>query len=304
MTAAILVAGEALIDLVIAPDGRVAAALGGAPFNAARAGSRMGGDVAFVGALSRDRFGTMLAAQLIADGVDLADAVRVESPTTLAAAELDPDGAATYRFYIDGTSAPALTSFPAAAPSAFLTGGLALVLEPMATTVTRAVERLAATSVVMVDVNCRPALIADRDAYVRRVDAVLAGASVVKVSTEDLEYLARDVDPLESARRILDRGSSVVLVTDGGRPLRLLAATSAGIAERTVAVPPVDVVDTIGAGDTFAGTFLAELVGSGLGRDHLGDLDTLRPVVDTAVRAAAIACQRAGADPPWRHELP
>ena len=104
----ILVAGEALIDLVISPSGDVSAALGGAPFNTARACSRLGGDVSFLGAISVDRFGQMLATQLADDGVDLAHASRVDRPTTLAAAELDEHGAATYRFYIEGTSAPAL----------------------------------------------------------------------------------------------------------------------------------------------------------------------------------------------------
>ena len=112
----ILVAGEALVDLVIEVDGRVTAAIGGAPYNTARACGRLGADVAFLGAISVDRFGTMMATQLADDGVSTDLVARIEQPTTLAAAELDDGGAASYRFYIEGTSAPALASVDATLP--------------------------------------------------------------------------------------------------------------------------------------------------------------------------------------------
>ncbi len=294
----IVVAGEALIDLVITPAGEVSAALGGAPFNTARACSRWGGHVTFVGALSRDRFGERLARQLTADGVDITHAPRVELPTTLAAAELDDDGAATYRFYVDGTSAPAL--LPAAdlagtslRADALFTGGLGLVLEPMAATIESmlASRRGTAAPALMVDVNCRPRLIADHDGYVRRVRAILAEATVVKVSADDLAYLEPRLEPRAAARRIVAGGAGAVLLTDGAGELHVL--TAAG--ERTVAVPPVEVVDTIGAGDTFCGAFLAEW-------EPAADPtpDQLLPAVTSAITAAGLACQRAGADPPWR----
>ncbi|MEO6570659.1 MAG: PfkB family carbohydrate kinase, partial [Ilumatobacteraceae bacterium] len=123
----IVVTGEALIDLVIDPDGVVTAALGGAPFNTARAIGRLGLPVSFVGAISTDRFGTMLCARLEADDVALDHVMRVEVPTTLAAAELDEYGTAAYRFYIQGTSVPALGSAPPGLECDVLfTGGLGL----------------------------------------------------------------------------------------------------------------------------------------------------------------------------------
>ena len=102
----IVVIGEALVDLVIAPDGAVEAALGGAPYNTARAAARLGADVEFVGGLSVDRFGSLLRSQLDRDGVGTRFAASTDEPTTLAAAEIGDDGSATYRFYFDGTSAP------------------------------------------------------------------------------------------------------------------------------------------------------------------------------------------------------
>ena len=107
----IVVAGEALIDLVLAVDGSVSAKLGGGPFNVARTLGRLGAEVSFLGTISTDRFGTQLFDQLHADRVDPVATVRTDSPTTLAAAELDPTGSARYRFYFNGTSAPALDGF-------------------------------------------------------------------------------------------------------------------------------------------------------------------------------------------------
>ena len=128
----IVVAGEALIDLVVAVDGSVSAKLGGGPFNVARTIGRLGGAVSFLGTISTDRFGSQLFDQLIADGFDPVATVRTDSPTTLAAAELDPTGSAKYRFYFNGTSAPALDEVPSGLdhPAAVHVGTLGLVLEP------------------------------------------------------------------------------------------------------------------------------------------------------------------------------
>src|SRR4051794_19034956 len=106
---AIVVGGEALIDLVPHAAGELRAHAGGGPYNTARTLGRLGQDVHYLGCLSDDGFGARLKAQLEADGVKLDTAVDTSLPTTLALAELDERGAATYRFYTEGTSAPALT---------------------------------------------------------------------------------------------------------------------------------------------------------------------------------------------------
>jgi fructokinase len=293
----ILVVGEALIDLVISPAGDVQAALGGAPFNTARACGRLGSPVGFVGALSQDRFGSMLTQQLVDDAVDVSAAPRVDAPTTLAAAEIDDHGHASYRFYIEGTSAPALADVPDVDAAIVFTGGLGLVLEPMAT----AVERMLAERgdrVVMVDVNCRPLIVPDRDAYVARVERVLAAADVVKVSDDDLTYLFPGVESLEAARSILDRGPSVVLLTAGGEGAYVITHTG----ERLVPANRVDVVDTVGAGDSFGAGFLVAWTESGPPGDFT-DTDRLVAAAGFGARVAGIVCGRRGADPPWRSEL-
>jgi len=298
----ISVIGEALIDLVITPTGEVAAELGGAPFNTARACGRLGADVRFVGAVSDDRFGSMLAEQLTADTVDTSSLVRVDAPTTLAAAELDDRGAATYRFYIDGTSAPALPAIePAAVDGAVIfTGGLALVLEPMANAVEAALGARRPEQLVMIDVNCRPKVIPDRSRYVDRVGRVVAGADVVKVSDEDLDYLSPGVDASTAARALLATGPSVVLITRGGDGVLVVTATG----DTLVEVGSVEVVDTIGAGDSFGAGFLSWWVASGAPRADTAAVDRLTAAVRAANAVAGVVVGRRGADPPWRSELP
>ncbi|MGA9279363.1 PfkB family carbohydrate kinase, partial [Ilumatobacter sp.] len=267
----IVVVGEALVDLVVGTDGAVDAVLGGAPFNTARATARLGAHVEFVGGISHDRFGSLLAARLTDDGVGIGHATRTDRPTTLAAAEIGEDGSATYRFYLEQTSAGTVEVGTIPVPSVdtgvgiFFTGGLGFVLEPLATAVVDAIGSLAGDVVVMIDVNCRPAVIEDRSAYVDRVVAVIGRADIVKVSDEDLEYLFPGVGPLAAARRLLDVGARAVVLTAGSSATTVLA----GDDRAEIAVPSIrgSVVDTIGAGDTFGAGMLAWWAASGWGRD-------------------------------------
>lgn len=297
----IVVAGEALVDLVIRPDGSVSAALGGGPFNVARTIGRLGLDVAFLGCVSTDRFGTRLFDQLRADGVRSDLIVRTEAPTTLAAAELDDGGAATYRFYIDGTAAPGVAELaeirlPVVAVHV---GTLGLVLEPIATTVEAYVGSLTDEVLVMVDPNCRPAVIADRSTYVERIQTLLGRAHIVKISTDDAEYLAPDATPLQLARQMVDSGVRAVLITAGGE--QTVVVNVAG--ERSVSIPPVTVIDTIGAGDSFGGGFLTAWLSAGRSIEDLDDLDLLATAAAAANMVAASTCSRVGADPPWLADL-
>ena len=300
---AMIIAGEALIDLVAGPAGRGEASLGGAPFNTARAASRLGADVEFVGVLSRDRFGTMLGDQLVADGVGIGTAPRTELPTTLAVAELDDSGAATYHFYIDGTSAPMLDQAPSwgdPAPEVLFAGGLGLVLEPMADTLAELIVGSESGMLVMIDVNCRPRVIADRAVYLTRLRSVLRRADIVKVSDDDLAYLSPERSVLDAARDVQALGPAAVLVTAGSRSTWIV--TKGGAVEVPVPALRASVVDTIGAGDTFAGGLLAWWSERGLTRSDIS-VDVLTAAVGAAHAAAAIVVTRRGADPPTRADL-
>lgn len=303
MDRVIVVAGEALIDLILAPDGSLHAAAGGGPFNASRAIGRLDVPVAFLGRLSVDRFGGMLRDRLRADGVDLALVVDTEAPTTLAVAELDARGSAAYRFYTAGTSAAGLTpdDLPALPDplDAVHVGTLGLVLEPVATAMEALVGRVPATTLVMIDLNARPAALADRSSWAARIDRLLGRADVMSASLDDLAVLLPDA-PLEAAvARVLGRGPRVVLLTDGPRPARIV--TRRGTA--TLAPPLLPVVDTVGAGDSFGGGFLATWIGQGLGRDDLDDDAALADAVGRALLIASLNCTKRGAEPPTTAEV-
>ena len=301
---AIVVGGEALIDLVPQPGGGLRAHPGGGPYNTARTLGRLAQPVHYLGCLSDDGFGRRLGAQLQDDGVALDAVVPTSKPTTLALAELDAGGSATYRFYSDGTSAPALEPGEALAalPSTvdmLHIGTLALVMEPTALALQAVVEAVSGSALVMVDPNCRPGFIPDRDAYRRNLAATLRHAHVVKASLEDLIYLEPDKGPESAARALLAEGPSVALVTLGAQGAAIV--TRAG--QERVPAPEVDVVDTIGAGDAFGGGFLAWWRLRELGRAELSDEESLRAATAFACAVAARTCERPGAAPPQLAEV-
>ena len=300
----ILVAGEALYDLVVDGTDAVRAHPGGGPFNTARTIGRLEQPVAYLGRLSTDRFGTTLERMLGADGVRLDAVVRTDEPTTLALAEVDAAGTASYRFYERGTSAPGLTTEAAlsALPSAVRilhVGTLGLMLEPVATATEAVIEELAPTALIAVDPNVRPWVIVDQEVYRRRLRRVLAHSHVVKVSEEDLAWLDPETPPLAAARALLDQGPRIALLTRG--PDGVMVVTADG--DFPVLPPQVRVVDTIGAGDAFCGGFLAWWHWHDLAREALTDTEAVLDAARYGCLVAARTCERPGAEPPHLSEL-
>jgi fructokinase len=300
----ILIGGEALYDLVLDRTGDLRAHPGGAAFTTARTIGRLRQPVAYLGRLSTDRFGATLRRMLADDGVDLVAVVRTDEPTTLALAEIDEAGGATYRFYEQGTSAPGLTAQAALAalPAAVRilhVGTLGITLEPMASALEAVVDELAGTALVALDPNCRPASITDPDAYRGRLRRLLGHSHLVKVSEEDLAWLDPQRPPVAAARALLEHGTSVALVTRGAQGA-VVVTTDDDVA---VAAPAVDVVDTIGAGDAFTGGFLAWWHARDLGPDDLRRLDVAVEATRFACLVAARTCERPGASPPHLSEL-
>jgi fructokinase len=300
----IAVVGEALIDLVVDDEGAVAARPGGGPFNTARTLGRLGAPTTFLGRLSRDAFGRLLRASLRRDGVAVGVPAPADAPTTLAVADIGPDGAASYEFYLSGTAAADLDySRLSGAVSDDLTavyvGSLALVMEPIACSIERLLADLPPDALLLIDPNCRPAAIADKDAYLDRFEGLMHRADAVKVSVEDLEYLCPGVPAEVAATTLLGEKLALVLVTDGPRPARAFLPSG----EVIVPVPEVPVVDTIGAGDAFGGAFLAWWAANGLGRDDLRIAAQVRHALQAAAEVASLTCARAGAEPPWLAEV-
>jgi fructokinase len=300
----VVVSGEALVDLVVAPDGSLAGHPGGGPYNVARTIGRLGQRVAYLGRVSTDGFGKRLRRELEADGVGLNAVVATDDPTTLALAELDAAGAARYRFYEAGTSAPGLTLEAASAAlpehaGTFYLGTLGLVFEPMASTLEALVARVGDGTLVALDPNCRPSTIADPAAFRARITRLLARTDVMKASDDDLAWIDPDADPVTAARGLLAQEHAVALVTLGVEGALVITKHE----EIEVHSPEVEVVDTIGAGDAFMGAFLAYWCGRGLGRADLNRLDQVEQATRFACRVAAITCARAGADPPRLAEV-
>jgi len=301
----IVVAGEALVDLVVSPNGRVDARLGGGPYNAARTLARLGAETTFLDRLADDSFGRQLRERLAGEGVVLGAPEPSRKPTTLSVAAVDQAGAASYSFYLEGTSAAdleyeALKKALPADVTAVHVGSLGLLMEPIGAAIQRLVlTDVPADALVVLDPNCRPGAVTDHNGYRRRIGAIARRADIVKASTEDLAYLYPGVPAGEAARTLLEVGPSLVLVTDGPRPAQAFLP-GAVLAE---AVPVVTVVDTIGAGDAFGGGFLAWWTAHGLGQADLHRDDLVGQALKAAVAVAALTCARPGADPPALPEL-
>ncbi|MFJ9735299.1 carbohydrate kinase [Streptomyces sp. NPDC101171] len=299
----IVVAGEALIDLVPRGPGALAdlkPALGGGPYNTAVALGRLGSPTAFCSRASRDPFGEALLDGLRRAGVEVSDVQRGPEPTTLAVATVDTDGSAAYSFYVDGT-ADRLFTAPAALPAgtrAVSFGTCSLVLEPGASAYEKLMREAAAQGLfTALDPNIRTGLIPDADAYRARFRGWLPSVTLLKLSAEDAEWLGG------TPREWLAAGPSAVVVTRGGEGLTVHTRDGA---EYSVPGEKVEVVDTIGAGDTVNAALLHGLAAQDAlspgGLTALGP-DGWRRLLRFAARAAAITCSRAGAEPPFAAEL-
>jgi len=282
------VAGEALIDLFgTASDEK--AIVGGGAANTAKSLSRLGVSTSFIGCISKDKFGESIINEL--ENVDLSLIHRSALPTALARVSLGLDGAPKYEFQIDNTATFNFTKdwLPISKPDALHIGSLATVIEPGAGELFEWAKSLGTK--VIYDPNVRPSVIADKDKYRRAVKKWIEIATIVKISDEDMKWLeCGQVDDY------LELGPSLVVLTHGA------SGITGYKADGEVSVPGlrIELVDTVGAGDT-VGAVLVE----GLIRHGLETLVTekLLEVLTRAARAAAITCSRAGANPPSAKEL-
>ena len=288
----VYVAGEALIDLVNVGGSRTAH-VGGGPANTAKALARLGVASYFVGGISSDEYGALIEAELLESGVDLSLVLRGDKPTALANAVIDENGVASYAFELEGTTTFDFSSswLPVGADVVHV-GSLATLVEPGSKPLFEWVSGLGVP--VVFDPNVRPSVLSDRDMYRAAVDEWISISSVVKLSEDDLNWLYEDESVIESW---LDSGVSVVVVTLGAAGIR---AYGAGF-EVTVPAAAVSLVDTVGAGDTVGAVLVEGLVKYGL--SGLINSIVLREVLERAVAAAGITCSRAGANPPWEHEI-
>ena len=298
----VLVVGEALVDVVVRPDGAVTEHPGGSPLNVAIGLARLGRETYLLTRLGQDERGRSVLRHLERSGVQLVEGSLLPVSTATAAATLAPDGSATYQFDLHWELGEAVLP---TAPVAVHTGSIAAVLEPGASAVTQVLRDHRDRATTSYDPNARPLLMGEASRVRDRVEELVAASDLVKVSDEDATWLSPGESAEDLAARWLGLGPSVVVLTSGATGM--LGLCRAGRVE--VPAPRVDVADTVGAGDSamaalLDGLWLHDLLG-GPARNALASVTTqvLEDVVRHAARAAAITVSRPGADPPTRAEL-
>lgn len=311
-TPKIATAGEALIDLIGRPDGLFDPCLGGSVFNFTRAMASQRIGTLYLNPLSADRFGRRLAQALLADGVQLARPEPVQQTTSLAVVALSDSGHPDYAFYRQGVadravSADELMRSCEAVPTLEMvcSGCLALAPEDAAIYLPWLAACRQAGKTVVVDANLRPSVMPDMAAYRCNVLAALAFADVIKASDEDLDHLGiagAGAGALDKAKTLLaSTGARLMALTLGGQGACLL--TRSGQVWHARESEPVDVVDTVGAGDCFlAGLLTAMLLEDGLVLEALADAPARR-ILSHALASASLCVMRRGCVPPSREEV-
>ncbi|MCC3266188.1 carbohydrate kinase family protein [Arthrobacter gengyunqii] len=300
------VIGEALVDEVLSDTAPKRFHPGGSPLNVAVGVARLGRPVQFVGRYGTDAYGQLIGEHLRANSV-LTPLPPDDLPTSVATAVLDPAGGARYTFDLQWELPSLADALPPLLDGTTMlhTGSIAAMLRPGADAVLQAVERARPSATITYDPNCRPSIITDVSYAREQAEKFVALADVVKASDEDLAWLYPEEDPRDAARRWLAMGPALVAVTGGSKG----AWAVAGSGEAEASVPPVTVVDTVGAGDSFMSALLVSLMDreldGGARRPELARIGAgdLSAVLDFAVRAAAVTVSRAGANPPAREDL-
>lgn len=302
MTTHALVVGEALVDIVISPTGDHTEIPGGSPANVALTLGRLGRDVELVTWLGNDERGERVGAHIRESHVRIKEASFAADHTSTALASIDDTGAATYEFDLEW-QVPTVS----VDPSVIVThsGSIAATLEPGGSSVVRLLSQAREFSTITYDPNARPTIMGDPKDALARVEEIVAISDVVKVSDEDIEWLTGGAGIEATAHRWLAMGAALIVVTRG--PRGALALCAQGMAE--VPAPVCDVVDTVGAGDSFMGGLIDALWSENLlgaeRRQALAriDMDTVTRVLDHSTAVSAITVSRAGANPPWASEL-
>ncbi len=294
------VAGEVLIDLI--PDGLDRKPIvGGGPANTAKALVKIGIDTQFIDGISTDDYGQMAKNELMASGVKLEYVKYSDKPTCLAIVSLSDSGSASYEFVIENTITFDFTSNwlpnPQTEPPTLLhIGTLATVIEPGASVLFDWAHSVSKVAPIVFDPNIRPAVINDREKYVKQVERWVSISSAVKVSDEDLRWLYPFLEIEQVVNNWLAKGPSLIVVTYGDKGLAGYRVDE----KVSVDAVKVAVADTVGAGDTVGAILVEAIV-----KDGLSSLSGVRleMMLKRAAKAAAITVSRSGANPPTLKEI-
>ena len=302
-----LICGEALFDLFLRPSATdelcLDAVPGGSPFNVALGLARLGQKAEFFSGLSPDLMGKRLAAFMENEGVGFAHAVRSTNPTALSIVALNADGSADYAFYPDFPAYRAIreADLPELGPETRIIhmGSIATALEPVGSALAALAERECGRRLIAYDPNVRPSIEPDLDVWRRALERITSSAHITKVSAEDLAMLYPGVAHEDVVRQLLERGARLVVITRGREGASGWTRNSHAASRAR----PVDVVDTVGAGDSYQSALLAGLAETGCADPEALDTlsrDALARLLEFAGEAAALTCGKRGADLPRR----
>ncbi|UDL95945.1 carbohydrate kinase [Lichenihabitans sp. PAMC28606] len=305
----ILVAGEALVDLIPLTGSSYEAVLGGSPFNTAIGLGRLGVSTGYAGRVSTDSMGEAIVERLDASSVDLGFVVRAPQPSPLAFVTRGTETTgARYAFYLGSTAYDGPSPFPDKWPGHvghLHIGSFSATEGSLGKASLQAFAQAAGVATTSYDPNIRPLVIAPPEQTVVAVEARVRLSTVVKVSDEDLLWLYSNREPHEVAATWATFGPRLVVLTRGGAGA--IAFFDGDSVERLA--PTITVVDTVGAGDSFMAALLAAMFDDGaIGRRAIADTQAYRSNavegwVSFAIAAAAITCTRKGANPPTRDEM-
>ncbi len=300
MSDQVWVVGEVLIDLI--PDeSKHVAVVGGGPANTAKALSKLGVKSYFIDGISNDEYGQMVKAELLSANVLLDYAQYSNKPTCTAKVTLSSSGSASYEFVIKDTatfdfSDQWLPDLQRLKPSILHIGTLATVIEPGASVLLKWAQSVANVAPIVFDPNIRPAVLGDRDEYVKKVEKWIAISSAVKLSDEDLNWLYPGKSINEIVNNWLGKGVQIVVVTLGEQGITAFRKNE----QISIDAVKVVVADTVGAGDTVGAVLVEAIVNNGL--DKLTG-KVLKTMLNRATKAAAITVSRTGANPPSKEEI-
>jgi len=294
------VVGEVLIDLIPDVDHQLSV-VGGGPANTAKALAKLGVKTHFIDGISNDKYGQIAQAELISANVSLDYAQYSNKPTSTAKVTLSSSGSASYEFEIENTatfdfSHQWLPDPQNINPSLLHIGTLATVIEPGASVLFDWAQRVAQVAPIVFDPNIRPAVLGNRDEYVKKVEKWVAISSAIKVSDEDLKWLYPGKTINEIVNKWLEVGVELVIVTLGDKGITAFRKNE----EISVDAVKVVVTDTVGAGDTVGAVLVEAIVNNGL--DKLTG-EVLKSMLNRAAKAAAITVSRSGANPPTLKEI-
>ncbi len=300
MSDQVWVVGEVLIDLI--PDeSKHVAVVGGGPANTAKALANLGVKTHFIDGISNDEYGQMAKSELLSANVLLDYAHHSNKPTCTAKVTLSSSGSASYEFVIEGTATFDFSDLwlpdpQSLKPSLLHIGTLATVIEPGASVLFEWAQNVAHVAPIVFDPNIRPAVLRNRDEYMKKVEKWVEISSAVKVSDEDLNWLYPGEAINEIANKWLEVGVKLVVVTLGDKGITAFRENE----QISVDAVKLVVADTVGAGDTVGAVLVEAIVKNGL--DKLTG-EVLKTMLNRATKAAAITVSRTGANPPSKEEI-